>query len=222
MPVWAVIPLKSPESAKSRLGAALNAQQRVRLFYALARRVIDAAVHTPGIEGVTVVTASNAVADFATGLGARCVRLESDCGTAAACTSALEKVPPHHRQRVLFVAGDIPLISSDELSRFVALTERSPLVAIAADRLQIGTNALLCAPGDAIPLCFGINSFAQHLAAAARLGVAVHVVDSAPLALDIDEASDLHEWHRRLAESGRPVDLDLKELFATQEVVFSL
>ena len=222
MSVWAVIPLKSPESAKSRLASTLSAQQRVRLFYTLASRVIDATVHTPGIEGVTVVTASNAVADFAKSRSARCLRLESDCGTAAACTNALEKVPPHQRQRVLFVAGDIPLISSSELSRFVALTERSPLVAIAPDRRRIGTNALLCAPGNAIPLSFGSNSFAHHLAAAARLGVAVQVIDSAPLALDIDEARDLHEWRRRLTENGRPVDLDLEEWFATQEVAFGL
>jgi 2-phospho-L-lactate guanylyltransferase len=221
MPVWAVIPLKSPDSAKSRLAGILSAQQRVRLFYTLASRVIDATLLTPGIEGVHVVTASEAVADFATSLGARCVLLERDCGTAAACTMALKKMPPACRQRVLFVAGDIPLISSGELSRFVGLPERRPLVAIAADRHQVGTNALLCAPGDAIPLCFGGNSFAQHLAAAARLGVAVHIIDSAPLALDIDEAGDLHEWRRRLAESGRPVDFDHGELFATKEAAFS-
>lgn len=221
MAVWAIIPLKSPDSAKSRLSGALNAQQRLRLFYGLARRVIDAAVRTPGIAGVTVVTASDEVMEFAANLGAQCLRLKSDRGMAAACRDALEKLPARCIQRVLFIAGDIPLISSSALLPLIALSDRGPLVAIAADRRHFGTNALLCAPGHAIPLCFGSGSFTQHLAAAGRLGVAAHIVDSAPLALDIDEPGDLHEWHRWLAESGQPVDAELTDLFAIPEVAFS-
>lgn len=220
MPVWAIIPLKSPDSAKSRLSGALTAQQRLRLFYALAGRVIEAAVRTPGIAGVTVVTASDAVMEFAANLGAQRLRLESDRGMAAACRDTLEKLPARVLQRVLFIAGDLPLISSSALLPMVTLSDRSPLVAIAADRRHFGTNALLCAPGHAIPLYFGSGSFTQHLAAAARLGVATHIVDSAALALDIDEPGDLHEWRRRLAESGQPVDVELTDLFAIQEVAF--
>lgn len=221
MPVWAIIPLKSPGSAKSRLSGALNAQQRLRLFYVLARRVILAAVRTPGIAEVTVVTASDVVVEFAANLGAQCLRLESDRGTAEACRDALEKLPVSCRQRVLFIAGDIPLISSGALLPMVTLSDRSPLVAIAADRHHFGTNALLCAPGHAIPLCFGSGSFTQHVAAAARLGVAAHIVDSAALALDIDEPGDLYEWRRRLTESDQPIDIEFTDLFATQEVALS-
>ena len=229
MSVWAVIPLKSPESAKSRLRGVLDGQQRLRLFYALARRVIDATLHTPGIDGVSVVTASDAVVDFAISLGAQCLRLESDRGTADACSEALEKLPAHCVKRVLFIAGDIPLVSSRVLAPFVALSDHSPVVAIAADRRHIGTNALLCAPGHAIPLCFGSGSFAQHVAAAARLGITTHVVDSEPLALDIDEPGDLREWQRRLIQTGQPMalalghpvgqslDAELSDLFAARE-----
>ena len=221
MSVWAVIPLKSPESAKSRLSGALNTQQRLRLFYALARRVIDAAVHTPGISGVTVVTSSDAVVNFAVNLGANCLKLDSDHGTAEACTSALNSLPPDRAERVLFVAGDLPLISPNALAPLVAVSERSPLVAIAGDRHQFGTNALLCAPGHAIPLCFGSGSFAQHIAAAARCGIAAHIVDSAPLALDIDEPADLQEWHRRLVASNQPIETELSDLFTAQELALS-
>ncbi len=218
MSVWAVVPLKSPESAKSRLSGSLNAAQRLRLFYALARRVVDAAMHTPGIAGVTVVTASEAVMAFAENLGAQCLRLESDRGTAAACTCALDSLPWDDSAAVLFVAGDLPLISPSALIPLVALSQSSPLVAIAGDRHRFGTNALLCAPGGAIPLCFGDGSFAKHLAAAASLGVPVHIVDSAPLALDIDEPADLREWHRRLVSNDQPIEAELHDLFAAQEV----
>ena len=167
MAAWAVIPLKSPHSAKSRLSGLLSEQQRVRLFYALARRVINVTLHTSGIDGVTVVTASDAVVNFAINLGAQSLRLENDRGTAQACSAALEKLPAHCLERVLFVAGDIPLISSNDLLPLVAFPERSAHVVIAPDRVRLGTNVLLCAPGNAIPLCFGNGSFAQHVAAAA-------------------------------------------------------
>lgn len=221
MSVWAVVPLKSPEAAKSRLSGVLNAPQRLRLFYALARRVIDAATRTPGIAGVTVVTASEAVVAFAEKLGARCLRLDSDRGTAEACSRALESLPTHNVGGVLFVAGDLPLISPSALTPLVAFAEHRPLVAIAGDRRRFGTNALLCAPGRAIPLSFGSGSFAKHLAGAARLGVTAHIVDSAPLALDIDEPADLHEWHRQLVASKQPIDVELHDLFAAQDVALS-
>lgn len=221
MSVWAVIPLKSPESAKSRLSGVLNAAQRLRLFYALAHRVIEAATRTPGIAGVTVVTASEAVVAFAEKLGARCLRLDSDRGTAQACGCALVSLPTYGVDGALFIAGDLPLISPGALRPLVALSNSGPLVAIAGDRRQFGTNALLCAPGSAIPLCFGSGSFAKHLAAAAHVGVAAHIVDSAPLALDIDEPADLHEWHRQLVASKQPIDVELHDLFAAQDVALS-
>lgn len=219
MSIWAVIPLKSPESAKSRLSGVLNAAQRLRLFYALAHRVIEAATHTPGIAGVTVVTASEAVVAFAEKLGARCLRLDSDRGTAQACGCALDSLPTYGVDGALFIAGDLPLISPGALRPLVALSNSGPLVAIAGDRRQFGTNALLCAPGSAIPLCFGSGSFAKHLTAAAHAGVAAHIVDSAPLALDIDEPADLHEWHRQLVASKQPIDVELHDLFAAQDDV---
>ena len=221
MSVWAVIPLKSPESAKSRLSGVLNAAQRLHLFYALAHRVIEAATHTPGIAGVTVVTASEDVVAFAANLGAQCLQLDRDRGTAQACGCALDPLPTHGVDGVLFIAGDLPLISPSALRPLVALSNSGPLVAIAGDRRQLGTNAMLCAPGRAIPLCFGSGSFAKHLAAAAHAGVVAHIVDSAPLALDIDEPADLHEWHRQLVASKQPIDVELHDLFAAQDMALS-
>ena len=71
----------------------LNAAQRLHLFYALAHRVIEAATHTPGIAGVTVVTASEDVVAFAANLGAQCLQLDRDRGTAQACGCALDPLP---------------------------------------------------------------------------------------------------------------------------------
>ncbi len=221
MSVWAIIPLKSPHSAKSRLSGVLDDSRRLRLFYLIARRVIEAALQTPGINGVSVVTASNAVMDFSANLGAQCLRLAHDHGTARACSEAIEILPPSRVQRVLFIAGDLPLISSSVLAPLVALSDQGPLIAIAGDQQRIGTNALLCTPGDVIPLCFGEGSFSRHVEGAKQLGVATHVINSPPLALDIDEPEDLNEWHRLMVASGQPIDEDLRDLFAAREEMMS-
>ena len=221
MSVWVVIPLKSPQSAKSRLSSVLDGRQRLRLFYYLAKRVIEAAMNTPSVDAVTVATASDAVAAFATRLGAECLRLDGDHGTAAACSAALNsrRLPP--RERVLFLPGDLPLVSSNALTQLVALSDLRPLVAIAGDRRKHGTNALLCSPGNTIPLCFGKDSFAKHLSAARRLGISTRIIDSPCLDLDIDEAVDLQEWQQRLVADGQPIDVELQDLFAVHDVAFS-
>jgi 2-phospho-L-lactate guanylyltransferase len=64
-------------------------------------------------------------------------------------------------------------------------------VVIAPDRRALGTTALLVAPPDRSPFCFGPDSFRQHLAAAEAAGVTPLVVRSPDLAMDVDVPEDL-------------------------------
>ena len=54
-PTWALVPLKSRERVKSRLATVLSPEQRVRLFFALAERVIQALHATRGIDSVAEI-----------------------------------------------------------------------------------------------------------------------------------------------------------------------
>jgi 2-phospho-L-lactate guanylyltransferase len=66
-------------------------------------------------------------------------------------------------------------------------------VVLAPDRDQLGTNALLTRPPEAMPLCFGEHSFPRHLEAArlARLEVAVY--ESRGTRADVDLPSQWEE-----------------------------
>ena len=66
------------------------------------------------------------------------------------------------------MSGDLPLACAPAIEPLVRLAGRSPLVAIVGDRRRVGTNALLCAPPDVIPVCFGPDSFQRHVAACGR------------------------------------------------------
>lgn len=208
--VWAAVPLKSPDAAKSRLRAGLDACARGRLFFAMARQVVRTLVHTPGIAGVAVVTASPEVAACVEQEGAAVIRQERDAGTAEACRSAVAHLSAR-ADSLLMISGDIPLISTEAVAELVDLSRRAPLVAIVPDRRRNGTNALLCAPPAVIPPCFGFESFQRHLAAARSQGVEVRIVESDALSLDIDDLEDLDELRRRLDADPALLPVELRE-----------
>jgi 2-phospho-L-lactate guanylyltransferase (CobY/MobA/RfbA family) len=67
-------------------------------------------------------------------------------------------------------------------------------------------------PPDAIPLCFGPNSFERHVTAARARGIEPVIVESALLGLDIDQPEDLQQLWTRLANDP---DLVSEELLVT-------
>ena len=186
---WALVPLKSSDQAKTRLASILDAQQRARLFFAMAEHVIRTLRACDDIQGVVVATSSQQVAAFAAELGALTIMQPADLGMSFALSSALQTLQSVKPSRVLMLPGDLPLVTARSLQRLLA--EPQPGIVIVADRQRIGTNALLCAPPQAILPTFGGRSFERHLNAAATAGIHVSVLDLPELALDLDEPEDL-------------------------------
>jgi 2-phospho-L-lactate guanylyltransferase len=213
-----VVPLKSPDAAKSRLRAGLDACARRRLFFAMARQVVGTLVHTPGIAGVAVVTASPEVAAFVEQQGALVIRQDHDAGTAEACRSAVACLSDR-ADSLLMISGDIPLVCARAVAELLASSRGTPLVAIVPDRRRIGTNALLCAPPAVIPLCFGSDSFQRHLAAARSRRVELRIIESDTLSLDIDDLEDLDELRRRLHADPALLPAELREALYLREEV---
>lgn len=69
----------------------------------------------------------------------------------------------------------------------------SPIVALAPDRAERGTNALLARPPALAPLAFGVGSFTRHQALAQRAGVEPLIFHAPGLAFDVDTPPDLAE-----------------------------
>ena len=211
--ICAIVALKSFKSAKSRLRPHLSEAERRALIFFMARRTLSALRATHGIADVRVVTACDEVESLAVQMGAEVIRQTEDQGTAAAFAHATAALMYGERKpaRLLMIAGDLPLISPTELSRLVNQSAAKTGVCIVPDRKRIGTNALLCSPPNAIPPCFGANSFREHLAAAREKDIAVQVIESEALSLDIDVADDLALL---CSLSGLKPDSELRELLA--------
>ncbi|MET0984146.1 MAG: 2-phospho-L-lactate guanylyltransferase [Steroidobacteraceae bacterium] len=192
----AVVALKSPHAAKSRLASVLNPEQRRELFYALAQTVIDALNGTAAIDAVLVVTASAEVAAFARRLGCDALLQSHDAGTAPAFEAVVEHLRPLELPGLLMIAGDLPLLTPGALQELIAAADAPHAVVLAPDRRRSGTNALLCSPPDVIRPRFGEDSFSRHVAAARQHGLPHRVIELEALAFDVDVPSDLDRLAR--------------------------
>lgn len=204
--VVAIIPIGMLDGAKSRLGAVLDAEERLVLTLHLARKTIAAAVATPGIAETIVVSPDDAARRLAAELGARPVRQRKG-GLNRGIDDGRSDALAAGATAVLILPIDLPGVSSAAIGEVLLTLDRPrrPLVAIVPDRHGRGTNALLLAPPDAIDTCFGGNSRAAHLAAAAAAEADV-VELGGPLTLDVDTPDDLllAEASLRPAGDSRP------------------
>jgi 2-phospho-L-lactate guanylyltransferase len=195
----AIVPLRALEGAKSRLGEALDAEERRDLVVDLLERTVRAAAATPGIDEVLVVSPDPAVLVLAADVGAHPLR-QVGSGLNAALEEARRAAVADGATALLVLPADLPRLAPGTLLPLVALARgvhdgsgeagRRALVALVPDRHGRGTNALLLVPPDTIGFAFGGDSRSAHAALAASAGAAYIEVDG-PLSLDLDTPDDL-------------------------------
>lgn len=188
-PATVVVPVRSFEGAKSRLGAVLDAEERRDLVERLLRRVVSAALATPGVTEVVVVSPDPEVLAVAADAGARPVEQRSR-GLNPALQEARAASPA--AGRLLVLPGDLPTVSPTAIAAILAGGDAagSPSVVLAPDRHGRGTNALLLDPPNVIDPAFGGDSRAAH-AWLASSADAPYLELPDVLGLDIDTPDDL-------------------------------
>jgi 2-phospho-L-lactate guanylyltransferase len=183
-----VIPVRAFEDAKSRLGAVLDPEERRDLVERLLRRTVHAALSTPGVADVVVISPDPEVLDVARGADARGVAQRSR-GLNPALHEAREAIGA---DRMLVLPADLPLVTPEALAALLRAGDGAgtPSVVLAPDRHGRGTNALLLDPPDVIDPAFGVSSRSGH-AWLASSADAAYVEAGEDLALDVDTPDDL-------------------------------
>lgn len=186
-----VVPIGELEGAKSRLGATLDAEERHDLAERLARRTIEAALATPGVEETLVVTPDDEVREIALALGARPIR-QRGFGLNEGLRQARDEAIAAGADALVILPIDLPGVTPDALAEIVAAIRSvgGPRVVVVPDRHGRGTNVLAVAPPDAIPFCFGGDSRNAHARNAREAGADLVELDG-PLRLDLDTPEDL-------------------------------
>lgn len=192
----ALIPLNQLAAAKSRLSPLLPEAERRALVLWMAGRVLAAVRDSDRVVAIGVVSPDPEVLDWAARRGAVPVRQrEGDLN--AGLELGRSWAQARGADALLVLLGDLPCLSACEVRDFLALAETipigRPLVALAPDRHERGTNGLLLRPADALPFAFGEGSLARHEALARERGIATVRFHTRGLRYDVDTPADLRK-----------------------------
>jgi coenzyme F420-0:L-glutamate ligase/coenzyme F420-1:gamma-L-glutamate ligase len=216
--IVAVVPIRSIEGSKSRLGGPLDAEEREAIVTGMLARTIRAARGVTSIASVVVVSPDASALRIAESLGATPLR-QSSGGLNEGLELAQAWARDDGATAIIVLPADLPNVGPDALERFLASAAAPPegsegqagrateprvgsaaallnarpatgLVALVPDRHGEGTNLLLVAPPGLIPFAFGPGSRARHGAAATNAHATV-VELAGPLGLDLDTPDDL-------------------------------
>ncbi|HEX8996959.1 MAG TPA: 2-phospho-L-lactate guanylyltransferase [Ktedonobacterales bacterium] len=215
-----IIPINRLDRAKSRLSAALSPDERAALVLALAERTQRALRDAGKLDQIVVVSPDDGALAWAESQGAIALR-QPDLGLNAGLALARDWATEQGAGGMLVALGDLPLLTADEVRRFVAMTglyER--IIALAPDRAGAGTNLMLARPAALAPLAYGRASFARHRRIARRAGMPVVEFRAPGAAFDVDTPADLQELIERglwqPARSAASSDADPAPHSATQ------
>lgn len=207
LPIWAVVPAKEFTGAKQRLTAALSPNLRRDLALAMLEDVLAALAAARGLDGILLVTIDEAARRLAAGYGAEISGEDAAEGHTAAIMGMARRLAARGAA-MLTLPGDVPLVTAAEIERVVAAYRGGSRFTIVPARDERGSNAILAAPADAVPLRFGDDSFFPHLAAARAHGVEPLVLALPGIGLDIDTPEDLAAFLSRPSQTRARVLLD--------------
>jgi 2-phospho-L-lactate guanylyltransferase len=191
MTVFAIIPVKRLNNAKSRLSSLLTDDERKQLCLKMLEDILKTLYSTKRVNKTVVISDDTEVfhvtKNFATYLR------ERKTGMNEAVSEAVGWCIGRGATSVLVLPSDIPLVTPMDLNRMLALKEKASMI-ISPSRNGRGTNALLLTPPDVSPTFYGPQSFQRHLEEASKRKVSFLRFRSQRIALDIDTVDDLTDF----------------------------
>jgi 2-phospho-L-lactate guanylyltransferase len=189
--IWAVLPVKEIDDAKSRLAHQCSRVFRRELQRAMLDDVLNALTKTARLAGIVVVSADRHAQLVARRCGARVFEDGARSGHTRAVMAAARRLASEGRAGMLTVPADVPAISAAQIARVLAAHGEAPAFTIVPSHDCRGSNAIVVSRPDAVELAFGDDSFVAHLHAARGAGIEPTIVRSPGIALDIDHPADL-------------------------------
>jgi 2-phospho-L-lactate guanylyltransferase len=194
--IYAVVPIRSLDQGKSRLGAALSTPERAALVEMLLRRVLRALADSGAVERSAVVSPDVRALAVAEAVGAQALR-QDGTGLNEALEQARVWALTGGADTLLVLLGDLPLLQGADIATMVEIAADpvwgAPVVVLAPDRHQRGTNALLLRPPGTLPFHFGADSYALHVGEAVAGQVELMIYRSPGTEFDLDTPGDLAE-----------------------------
>jgi len=195
MTTTVVIPIKQLENAKQRLGSLLSASQRAALFQAMVEDVLEAVTTCDRIDEVLIITDDPQAAMIGHQYSARVVGEPDEPGLINAVTYAGQLLRAEGVNTMMFLPGDVPLVTVEELEVVLDGFGGGTVAAfgiVPASDLG-GSNCVVCSPPDCMTFGFGEDSFRRHLQLARDSNIEPMVAKLPGIGLDVDTPADLLE-----------------------------
>jgi 2-phospho-L-lactate guanylyltransferase len=189
MTIFVIIPVKRLDDAKSRLSALLTHDERKQFCLKMLEDILRTVKSTAIIHQTVVISKAPEVFNIAKNFEATYLN-ESENGLNEAVSEAINWCIRRESTSVLILPADIPLVTSTDLDRMLALREKVAIV-ISPSRNGKGTNALLLTPPNVCDTFYGPYSFQRHLKEASKRKTSFCKFKSSRIALDIDTVKDL-------------------------------
>jgi 2-phospho-L-lactate guanylyltransferase len=191
MTLWAIVPVKPLRRGKSRLAGTLSEDERTHLNQLLLEHTLKTLTDLNDIEKILVVSRDPAALALAREHGAHTVREAGSPQLNTALKRATVVAQLYATRGVLVLPADLPLITREDILALIERAKKPPVVVIAPDRREEGTNALLICPAGLIEYDFGPGSFRRHCERVQQAGARLEVVNLPSLGLDLDLPEDL-------------------------------
>lgn len=206
--IWALVPVKTFHSAKSRLASMMSVEDRHTLALAMTWDVVTALKHSQLIARVVTVSDISALNHLIGLDGIDHFHTRRAQGLNQDLTIAARWAQSQGATHVLIVHADLPQLTPQAVNGFLAGARDMPAsqIRIAACKQGTGTNLLLAPVPLPLSLVFGKSSLARFRRIATAADISVDVVHDASLANDIDNPEDfraLMAAHARGAQVGR-------------------
>lgn len=183
--ITALVPIKSRHQCKTRLAPHLTPTQRLLLVRAMLRKVLGVLQQCEAIGRVIVLTPEqDELPDVV-----ECLR-DQGWDLNSSLRAALRKLQIQDEHKVLILPADLACLRPEDIHQLASKASEFDVVIAPSDD-ELGTNALLLTPGTPFQLCFGHDSYQQHLHQISTAGLSCTTVKTAGLGFDIDSGDDL-------------------------------
>jgi 2-phospho-L-lactate guanylyltransferase len=192
MRVFAIVPVKIFEKAKTRLSSILDAYDRAQLSSLMLEDTLHILSTSPLLTEVVIVSSDKRAEELAVKRGAKFLHEEEENGVNSAIALADRYSIEKAAEATIVIPHDLPLLSTTDISEpYEMVKEESRCMVITPSLRYDGTNMLLRKPPCVIGTSYDNDSYNTHVNTAIKLGVPVKRLFSKTLMLDIDTPEDI-------------------------------
>lgn len=167
--------------------------------------VLTAVEACTAIDRIIVVTDDAEVSELALGFGAEIRPEPEHPGLIQAVTETGQQLAEEGVDCMVFLPGDVPLVTPDELEVVMegfGLSSAPEFLIVPASDLG-GSNCVAVSPPDCMVYGFGEDSFRRHVRLAEEQGIDAQVAKLPGLGLDIDTPEDLRTLLEQVGSETR-------------------